>query len=103
LWRFNDHWSDKYESDQIDQKLFGYLLGMCRWREKQSKLRVVYQLAAPIVIGTIGRGHLGYRHGIPYQLDDLGVTGMQVLLPADQGKTYGAGIADALYRLPLLI
>ncbi|OLS42573.1 hypothetical protein BV392_20340 [Rhodovulum sulfidophilum] len=89
LWRFNDHWSGKYESDQIDQidqKLFGYLFGLCRWREKHDKLRVIRQPAAPLVIGIIRRGHLEYRHGSPYQLGDLGVTGTQVLRPRRSGR-----------------
>lgn len=56
----------------------------------------------PLVIGIIGQGHLQYRHGTPYQLRDLGVSDVSVLLPVfepehDAGKV--AGIADALFRL----
>ncbi|MBW4963962.1 ChaN family lipoprotein [Sulfitobacter sp. CW3] len=57
---------------------------------------------APIVVGIIGRGHLEYRHGTPFQLEDLGVKNACVLLPADQGQIVRRGIADAIYRLPLV-
>lgn len=36
---------------------------------------------APLVVGIIGRGHLEFRGGTPYQLEDLGVNDAMVLLP----------------------
>ena len=57
---------------------------------------------APLVIGIIGRGHLEYGHGTPFQLDDLGIDRVSVLLPSDAPEIdtdAQAGIADALYRL----
>jgi len=56
----------------------------------------------PLVIGIIGRGHLDYRHGTPYQLSDLGVTDVTVLAPtfdATHDAAKIAGIADAIFRL----
>jgi len=41
---------------------------------------------APLVVGIVGRGHVEYRHGIPHQLDDLGVRKSAVLLPMDAGS-----------------
>lgn len=38
----------------------------------------------PIIIGIIGRGHLEYGHGTPYQLADLGITDTAVLLTSDK-------------------
>ncbi len=57
---------------------------------------------APLVIGVIGRGHLEFGHGTPYQLADLGISDVTVLLPTDGDfdPVAGAGIADALFRLP---
>ncbi|WP_340149384.1 ChaN family lipoprotein [uncultured Sneathiella sp.] len=57
----------------------------------------------PLVIGIIGRGHLEFGHGTPYQLDDLGIEKVSVLLPS--GGESGAreqqpGIARACFRLP---
>jgi uncharacterized iron-regulated protein len=56
----------------------------------------------PLVIGIIGRGHLEFGHGTPFQLADLGVSGVTVLLPTDTDfdPTIQSGIADALFRLP---
>ncbi|MFQ3788770.1 ChaN family lipoprotein [Halomonas sp. A29] len=34
-----------------------------------------------LVVGLIGQGHLQYGHGVPYQLDDLGVGEHATLLP----------------------
>jgi len=55
-----------------------------------------------LVIGIIGRGHLEFGHGTPFQLRDLGVDSIGVLLPGSADaialeKT--RGMADALFRL----
>lgn len=55
-----------------------------------------------LVIGIIGSGHLQYGHGTPYQLRDLGVEDVAVLLPtfdAEHDARKIAGIADAIFRL----
>jgi uncharacterized iron-regulated protein len=53
----------------------------------------------PLVIGIIGSGHLRYKHGTPFQLDDLGCKETMVLLPDDKGDLVSPGIADAIFRL----
>lgn len=55
-----------------------------------------------LVIGIIGRGHLEYGHGTPYQLRDLGIDDVAVLLPGTaqaHDAAALAGIADAIFRL----
>lgn len=56
----------------------------------------------PLVIGIVGRGHLEYGYGTPFQLADLGVDRVSVLLPTDTDydPARDLNIADALYRLP---
>lgn len=53
------------------------------------------------VVGVVGRGHVEYRHGIPHQLADLGVTDVAVLLPHRPGEPCvddeGRPVADALF------
>jgi uncharacterized iron-regulated protein len=59
----------------------------------------------PLVIGIIGRGHLEFGHGTPYQLDDLGIDKVSVLLPSggDSGtRDQRPGIARACFRLVAL-
>ncbi len=55
-----------------------------------------------LVVGIIGRGHLEYGHGTPYQLTDLGISDWAILLPEDS-ETFDldrkTGIADAVFRL----
>jgi uncharacterized iron-regulated protein len=56
----------------------------------------------PLVIGIIGRGHLEYGHGTPFQLRDLGIEDVAVLLPETEARPDAAalvGIANALFRL----
>ncbi len=57
---------------------------------------------SPLVIGIIGRGHLEYRGGTPFQLADLGIEDAAVLLPSDgpADREKSIGIGDALFRLP---
>lgn len=53
-----------------------------------------------LVVGIIGRGHLEYGYGTPYQLADLGVSRVSVLLPSDEDFTpKEIPIADAIFRL----
>lgn len=56
----------------------------------------------PLVVGIIGRGHLEYGGGTPYQLTDLGFDDVAVLLPStepEQDIERIGGIGDALFRL----
>lgn len=54
----------------------------------------------PLVVGIIGRGHLEYYGGTPFQLADLGLTDVAVLLPSDGDfEPEQTGIADAVFRL----
>jgi len=56
----------------------------------------------PLVIGIIGRGHLEYGYGTPYQLADLGIDSVAVLLPSDDRQfdlSKHAGIGEAVFRL----
>lgn len=59
--------------------------------------------APPLVIGIIGRGHLEYGYGTPYQLADLGIDRIAIALPTDGpfDPQHEANIADALFRLPV--
>lgn len=49
---------------------------------------------APLVVGIIGRGHLEFRGGTPYQLEDLGVKDAMVLLPHRAQDPHLPGQAD---------
>jgi uncharacterized iron-regulated protein len=64
--------------------------------------RALEQSSPPLVVGIIGSGHLRFRHGTPYQLHDLGIDNVSVLLPtfdAEHNATKIDGIADAIFRL----
>ncbi|MBS9402224.1 ChaN family lipoprotein [Halomonas sp. TRM85114] len=54
-----------------------------------------------LVVGLMGLGHLVNGHGVPSQLDDLGVSDYQSLLPwdASEGCRPPRGRADAVYVL----
>jgi len=53
-----------------------------------------------LVVGLIGSGHLRHGHGVPHQLDELGVDEHVTLLPWDQDSGchhLQSGVADAVY------
>jgi uncharacterized iron-regulated protein len=53
-----------------------------------------------LVIGIIGRGHMDYGHGTPFQLADLGVSKIGLLVPTDTDFTPSeTPIADGVFRL----
>lgn len=54
------------------------------------------------IIGIIGRGHMDFGHGTPFQLAQLGIDDTAILLPSDEAE-FGSdhrNIGDALFRLP---
>ena len=58
----------------------------------------------PLIIGIIGRGHLEYGHGTPYQLADLGITDTAVLLTSDYPEWQpepDRKMADAIFRIDM--
>ncbi len=59
---------------------------------------------AGLVVGIIGRGHMEYGHGTPFQLAHLGIADTAVLLPSDAERFSPTTppIADAVFRLPPL-
>jgi uncharacterized iron-regulated protein len=68
----------------------------------QNIARALDRPEQPLVVGIIGRGHLEYGYGTPWQLADLGVDRVSILLPTDTDfdPVRDPAIADALYRLP---
>jgi uncharacterized iron-regulated protein len=68
----------------------------------QNIARALDRADPPLVVGIIGRGHLEHGYGTPWQLADLGIDRVSVLLPTDTDydPVRDRGIADALYRLP---
>lgn len=55
-----------------------------------------------LTVGLIGQGHLQYEHGVPHQLDDLGVEAHATLLPwaVEEGcEPPPEGLAQAVFTL----
>ncbi len=54
-----------------------------------------------LVVGLMGQGHVTFGHGVPHQLDDLGIADNRSLLPwsLDDGCTPPDEVADALFIL----
>ena len=60
--------------------------------------------APRLVVGIIGRGHLEYGYGTPYQLGTLGVSRSAVLLPSAEASLEPAavaGIGAAIFRIDM--
>lgn len=88
----------------LDPKLDRFIRAQQTW-DRAFACNIARALARPdppLVIGIIGRGHLEYGHGTPYQLRDLGIASVAVLLPARDSLNEAApinGIADAIFTL----
>lgn len=53
-----------------------------------------------LIVGIVGNGHIRNRHGIPYQLADLGFNDVSVLFAVESGEACearDATLADALF------
>lgn len=56
-----------------------------------------------LVIGIMGTGHIAYGHGVPHQLQSLGITGVASLIPRDAGaecRDFSPGLATAVFGVP---
>lgn len=56
-----------------------------------------------LVVGIMGSGHIRFGHGVPHQLESLGVTRIASLLPWSAGTDCGdftQGMATAVFGLP---
>ena len=56
-----------------------------------------------LVVGIMGSGHVRFGHGVPHQLESLGVTRIATLLPWSAGTDcaeFSNGLATAVYGLP---
>lgn len=88
---------DAEPDDFLDQ----FMRSQTVWdRAMAEKLAEATGRHAGPAVGIVGRGHAEYGHGIPHQLEDLGVDQVVVLLPHRQGQACLAESpypADALF------
>lgn len=59
----------------------------------------------PLMVGIIGQGHLQYGFGTPYQLKDLGINEVAVLLPSFEDTLKAEkikGIGDGIFKLDMV-
>jgi len=55
-----------------------------------------------LIVGVMGTGHLSNFHGVPHQLDDLGMADSAVLIPVDVNEAcdkLGANYADFIFTV----
>ncbi len=85
-----------------DPKFDRFVRAQQTW-DRAFACNIAYALKASpeaLIIGIIGRGHMDYGHGTPFQLADLGVSNIGLLVPSDTDFTPSdTPIADAVFRL----
>ncbi len=55
-----------------------------------------------LIVGVMGSGHLSHFHGVPHQLEDLGISDSAVLIPIEAEQAcdrVGTNYADALFTV----
>ena len=107
---FEGHAADQHAAG--DDALERFIAAQLTWDRAMAEAIAGAHRAdgAPLVVGIVGRGHLEYGLGIPYQLGDLGIEETALLLtwPEDRGcgdptAADGRKVADAVFgidRLP---
>lgn len=93
------HGSGQTASDTIDR----FIEAQSVWdRGMGQRMAEAHQADGRTVVAIIGMGHAEERHGVPHQLDGMGLPGSVVLLPwdAERACTELTGtIADAVFGL----
>ena len=92
------------EIDRDDPGFRGFVAAQLTWDRAMAEALFAAAGAPgrPLVIGVIGSGHLRNRFGVPRQLAALGLDGVAVLLPWDQGMDCAEltpDFADAVFGL----
>lgn len=80
---------DKPPAPTLDDPAFrGFVDAQAAWDRAMAQALASAQggTKGTLVIGIVGRGHLEYGHGIPFQLADLGISDSRVLLPWQPGR-----------------
>ncbi|MCZ4353993.1 ChaN family lipoprotein [Roseovarius aestuarii] len=91
------------EAQSADDPAFDRFVRAQQTWDRAFACRIADRIAAPdapLVIGIIGRGHLEFRGGTPFQLGDLGIDNAAVLLPVDKDAPHYPDQADALCYMP---
>lgn len=95
---FADHPTGAAADGELDRFVSGQLI----WDRAMASGLAEPAARGRLVVGVIGTGHLEYRHGVPYQLRDLGIEDARVLLPWENDPECTGpepGIADAVFTL----
>ena len=102
--RAHDDSKSASTTDLDDPRFRNFVDSMLLWDRAMAEAiaRPLLSNQATLVVGIAGRGHLEYRHGIPRQLQSLGIDEAVVLLPWDIGSACEPppqNIADALFGM----
>lgn len=95
---------DRRAADADDPGFDRFVRAQQTW-DRAFACNIAKALAAGVagqIVGIIGRGHMEYGHGTPFQLAHLGVEDTAILLPSDETE-FGPEqhrLGDALFRLP---
>ncbi len=95
----------RHAPPEMDERFDGFVAAQQTWDRAFAVNihRALRRPDPPLVVGIIGRGHLEFGHGTPYQLRDLGVHDMAVLVTCrpgdDPAKALAPGIADAVFHI----
>lgn len=73
----------KIEAVKISDEFSNFVDAQLTWDRAMAEALAAAHRRDPaaIVVGIVGRGHLEYGYGIPHQLADMGIEGVDVLLP----------------------
>lgn len=106
---FEGHPADQHAAG--DEALERFIAAQLTWDRAMAEAIAEAHRAdgAPLVVGIVGRGHLEYGLGIPYQLGDLGIEGATVLLTwledrdcRDLTAADGRNVGDAVFGIDRL-
>ncbi|MCE8004940.1 ChaN family lipoprotein [Billgrantia ethanolica] len=92
----------QHPSGDDDAGLERFVAAQLVWDRAMAAGLVEATAEGALAVGLIGQGHLQYEHGVPHQLDDLGVESHATLLPwavVEECEPPPAGLAHAVFTL----
>jgi len=93
-----DHPTGSEDGGDLDRFIAGQLI----WDRAMAVGLAQAAADGRLAVGLMGSGHLEYGHGVPHQLQDLGITDARVLLPWEidaECTEPKPGVADAVFAI----
>ena len=95
---------EKLKATFVREEFQRFVGAQSTWDRAMAEALAAARRSSPeaVVVGIMGSGHVEHRHGVPHQLQDLGMDDVMTLIPVDAGgdcERMRSNFADLVFTL----